>query len=87
MTLTRRKTLTLLGGGCVLAAGSATAYSVTRTPQTALVPWAVAGRYDEQRMRALSYAILAPNPHTRQPWQVDLRKEGEATLRVDRTRL
>ena len=87
MTLTRRKTLTLLGGGCVLAAGSATAYSVTRTPQTALVPWAVAGRYDEQRMRALSYAILAPNPHNRQPWQVDLRKEGEVTLRVDRTRL
>lgn len=38
-------------------------------------------------MRALSYAILAPNPHNRQPWQVDLRTEGEVTLRVDTERL
>ncbi|WP_415402135.1 Acg family FMN-binding oxidoreductase [Tateyamaria sp. SN3-11] len=47
----------------------------------------MAGTYTEPRMRALSYAILAPNPHNRQPWQVDLRKDAEVTLRVDTERL
>ena len=87
MTLTRRKTLALIGGGSIIAAGGAAAYAVTRTPQRALHPWALAGQYTEPRMRALSYAILAPNPHNRQPWQVDLRTEGEVTLRVDTDRL
>ena len=36
----------------------------------------------EPRRRALSYAILAPNPHNRQPWLVDLR--GENTVAVFR---
>ena len=71
MALTRRKTLALIGGGSILAAGGAGAYAVTRTPQTALLPWEQAGQYDDPRMRALSYAILAPNPHNRQPWLVD----------------
>ncbi|WP_147111499.1 twin-arginine translocation pathway signal protein [Tateyamaria sp. syn59] len=87
MSFTRRKTLALLGGGSILAASGAGAYAVTRMPQTALKPWEVAGTYAEPRMRALSYAILAPNPHNRQPWQVDLRTEGEVTLRVDTDRL
>lgn len=87
MSLSRRKTLALLGGGSILAATGAAAYAVTRTPQTALKPWSMAGTYAEPRMRALSYAILAPNPHNRQPWQVDLRKDGEVTLRVDTDRL
>ena len=87
MSLTRRKTLALLGGGTIVAASGAGAYAVTRTPQTALKPWSMAGTYAEPRMRALSYAILAPNPHNRQPWQVDLRQEGEVTLRVDTDRL
>ncbi|MEO0401158.1 MAG: twin-arginine translocation pathway signal protein [Pseudomonadota bacterium] len=87
MTLSRRKTLALLGGGCIVAASGAAAFSVTRQPRTALAPWAAAGAYSEPRMRALSYAILAPNPHNRQPWQVDLQTEGEVTLRVDTNRL
>lgn len=87
MPFTRRKTLALFGGGTILAATGAGAYAVTRTPQTALKPWAMAGTYAEPRMRALSYAILAPNPHNRQPWQVDLRNDGEVTLRVDTNRL
>ncbi|MEX0309651.1 MAG: twin-arginine translocation pathway signal protein, partial [Tateyamaria sp.] len=87
MTLTRRKTLALLGGGSILAASGVGAYAVTRTPRRALEPWTLAGTYSEPRMRALSYAILAPNPHNRQPWQVDLRTDGEVTLRVDTDRL
>ncbi|MEM6373157.1 MAG: twin-arginine translocation pathway signal protein [Pseudomonadota bacterium] len=87
MSLSRRKTLALLGGGTILAATAAAGLSVTRTPRSALVPWANAGNYAEPRMRALSYAILAPNPHNRQPWLVDLRMDGEVTLRVDTERL
>jgi hypothetical protein len=47
----------------------------------------LAGRYEDPRMRALSHAILAPNPHNRQPWIVDLDAPGEATLYVDPDRL
>ncbi len=86
MKLSRRNTLSLLGGGVVLAAGIG-GFAVTRKPKTALAPWAAAGDYSEPRMKALSYAILAPNPHNRQPWLVDLRTEGEVTLYVDQTRL
>ncbi len=85
--LSRRQSLALLGGGAILAAGGATGFSVTRKPQTALAPWRAAGGYDEPRMHALSYAILAPNPHNQQPWLVDLQTEGEVTLRVDPNRL
>ncbi|MDP5218647.1 twin-arginine translocation pathway signal protein [Ruegeria sp. 2205SS24-7] len=88
MTLSRRKTLALLGGGAVVAAGAATAGFVsTRTPQDALRPWSLAGQYSDPRKRALSYAILAPNPHNRQPWLVDLRHEDKVTLYVDTNRL
>lgn len=86
MTLTRRKTLAILGGGTLLAATGA-AYAVTRSPQTAALPWAAAGGYSDPRAHALSYAILAPNPHNRQPWIVDLSTPDQATLYVDTQRL
>ena len=86
MSLSRRKTLAILGGGVILAAGVA-GYTVTRQPTRARAPWSAAGGYDEPRMRALSYAILAPNPHNMQPWLVDLDTPGEITLHVDRDRL
>lgn len=86
MALTRRKTLAILGGGTVLAATGA-GYAITRTPDAALAPWAAAGGYDDPRMRALSYAILAPNPHNRQPWLVDLNAPDQVTLYVDTDRL
>ena len=86
MTLTRRNTLAILGGGIIVAAGSA-GYAVTRAPQTATAPWAMAGSYSDPRKQALSYAILAPNPHNRQPWLVDLSVDNEVTLYVDTERL
>lgn len=60
---------------------------MTRTPQTALAPWSHAGQYPDIMRRALSWAILAPNPHNRQPWLVDLISEREAVLYVDTERL
>ncbi len=84
MTMSRRKAISLIGGGTVLAATAATAgFLTTRTPNSALKPWKAAGDYSEPRKFALSYAILAPNPHNRQPWIVDLRQEGKIILLRD----
>lgn len=83
----RRRALALLGGGVVLAAaaaGGAYYYAGTRTPSRAQEPWRRAGGYDEPRLRALSYAILAPNPHNLQPWLADVRQPGLIVLHRDR---
>lgn len=86
--MNRRKFITLMGGGIVLAAGGAAGYAVTRQPEDALKPWANAGvSYSDPRKKALSYAILAPNPHNRQPWLIDLSRPDQMVLFVDTDRL
>jgi hypothetical protein len=87
MTLSRRRTLALIGGGVILAATAALGAIATRQPRTALLPWGQAGQGEDARHRALSWALLAPNPHNRQPWLVDLREDGVVTLYVDTTKL
>lgn len=73
MSLSRRHMLALIGGGTVLATtAGAGAFLTTRTPHAALAPWTSAGRYGDARLDALSWALLAPNPHNRQPWQAEL---------------
>lgn len=87
MTISRRKALGIIGGGTILAAtAGGTLFATTRTPTKALAPWDAAGGYSEPRRRALSYAILAPNPHNRQPWQVDLSTDNAVTLYRDKAR-
>ncbi len=84
----RRQMLAVIGGGVILAAGGAVAgLAATSKPTKALAPWQDAGDDQAPRRRALSYAILAPNPHNRQPWLVDLSVPDRVTLFVDRTRL
>ncbi|MEM9497073.1 MAG: twin-arginine translocation pathway signal protein [Pseudomonadota bacterium] len=83
--MSRRKTLALIGGGVILAAGAGT-WHVARPAHAARAPWTDAGRYADPRMRALSWAILAPNPHNRQPWKVDLSQAGAAVLYADTER-
>ena len=88
MTMSRRQTLALMGGGVVLAAGlGATAFARTRTPEAALAPWQAAGGYADARLNALSHAILAPNPHNQQPWLVQLVGEDEFLLHVNPDKL
>lgn len=88
MTLSRRKFITVIGGGVVLAATAAGAgFLATRRSDVALAPWQQAGSYDEPRRRALSYAILAPNSHNLQSWSVDLSTPGQLTLYADLERL
>lgn len=81
MAVSRRKMLSLIGGGTILAAGAGVAgFMSTRTATAALAPWEMAGEYKDVRKRALSYAILAPNPHNRQPWLVELKGDDQVVL-------
>lgn len=84
MKLSRRNFIRVAGTGTVIAAAGVGTFAATRTPSVALAPWGMAGNgYTDPRMRALSYAILAPNPHNRQPWMVDLSTPDEITLLCD----
>lgn len=87
MTISRRKMIAMIGGGTILAAGAATGgFMVTRTPDKALAPWSTAGGYTDPRKRALSYALLAPNPHNIQPWLVALEGDNALSLYHDPSR-
>ncbi|MDP6572983.1 MAG: hypothetical protein QGI63_02405 [Rhodospirillales bacterium] len=88
MSVNRRGALKMAGAAAVVLAAGGGAFILTRQPTRATAPWRAAGRVDsDPRLKALSYAILAPNPHNRQPWLVDLRTAGELTLYCDAERL
>jgi hypothetical protein len=83
---TRRSFLKLTGGGIVIAS-AAGGWFMTRDSQAARAPWEIAGRTNgDPRRHALSYALLAPNPHNRQPWMADLGMADEVTLYCDLNR-
>ena len=89
MALSRRTCLRVLGGGIVVAAGAAVAIPrLDAMPASAIEGWRgpALGETDPRR-RALSWALLAPNPHNLQSWAVDLSQPGEIVLHVDRRRL
>lgn len=59
-------------------------WRVTRTPQTAQLPWKIDPKpLADYRLDAFRYAILAPNPHNRQPWLIKLEGANAATLTCD----
>jgi len=72
--------LTILGG---------TGYAALRSDiGPARAPWAAAGQgFNDPRLNALSYAILAPSPHNRQPWLIQLEGEDAMTIYCDTERL
>ncbi|MEM5495383.1 twin-arginine translocation pathway signal protein [Hoeflea sp. AS16] len=87
----RRKFMTILGGGVIVAAGGIGAWAATRDPAAGREPWQAAkalqaGTSSDPRIFALSHAILAPNPHNRQPWVAELSTPGEITLYFDTAR-
>lgn len=82
---TRRNVLMILGGGAIVAAGGAGGWAMTRDPAAARAPWRYAqamtpDKAADARIFALAHAILAPNPHNRQPWIADLSVADEVTL-------
>lgn len=78
----RRRFLKIAGRSVALTGGAAYIYA-TPTAKSARAAWESAGAYTDPMRFALSYAILAPNPHNRQPWQIELTTEHEAILYCD----
>ena len=71
------------------AAGTgAASFLLTRDPSGALQPWRDAGdlAQSDPRIRVLSWAVLAPNPHNLQPWLVRLDDNDGFTLFADTDR-
>ena len=78
--------LALTGGAAVVVtAASAGGYLSTRRPDAALEPWSRVGTYNDPRLNALSYAILAPNPHNRQPWIAEVKGADQLTIWRDKS--
>lgn len=85
--MNRRKFLKVGGASLVILGG--TGYVALRSDiGKARAPWEEAGQgYEDARLNALSYAILAPNPHNRQPWLIRLGGSNELTIYCDTDRL
>lgn len=70
------------GGAVVALAGCDT------MPFTAVQAWQGPDASEaDPRLRALSWAMLAPNPHNLQSWIADVREPGLIKLHIDPTRL
>jgi Nitroreductase family len=89
----RRRAIQLVGGGVVLASTGLVACAST-APEVTLQAWQPAfaqrqaqAKGNDVRHFMLAHALLAPNPHNRQPWLADLRRDGEITLVCDKDRL
>lgn len=87
LPLPRRRFIHLLGGGAVLAASGSLAGCSSTFPEEATRPWRAASTHTDPRRYMLAHALLAPNPHNRQPWIADLREPGVIHLVCDGERL
>jgi hypothetical protein len=87
----RRRFIRVLGGGMVLAAsgamGGALSGCSSALPEAAVQPWQNPGAESDTRRFMLAHALLAPNPHNRQPWIADLTEPGRIHLACDGDRL
>lgn len=81
----RRHVLTVLAAAPALASLNACAPSGLPDPISA---WRSPGAGEaDPRRHALAHAILAPNPHNKQPWLIDLPGADEIVLTADLTRM
>lgn len=89
MAGSRRGFMKVLGAGAVIvAAGGLGLTQCDPMPAEAIEAWNGPGKdVTDPRVRAIAFALLAPNPHNKQPWTVDLREANVATFYVDRDRL
>jgi len=88
MALSRRGFIRVLGtSAVVLGAGGLALTQVDQMPAQAIEGWnGPPPSVRDPRVRALSHALLAPNPHNLQPWIADLREADAITFILDRTR-
>lgn len=87
----RRRFIQLLGSGVVVYAANLNLDAIAQEGEKNLrgpyQAWKMSNDvYDDPRLRALSYAILAPNPHNRQPWEVRLIGDDSLEITCDLTR-
>ena len=88
----RRRFIRLAGGGTLAAAlpssGALSGCQVfSGMPESALEPWQGPGNVEDVRLWSMSWAILAPNPHNRQPWLLTLVDNDSIVLSLDPERL
>ena len=83
----RRRFINLVGGGSVFAVAAMTMGCSSLPPDNVLLAWMEPKSDLGPREFMLAHALLAPNPHNRQPWLADLRRENEITLVCDKDRL
>jgi hypothetical protein len=68
-----RRTVLLGAGGALALVAAGGVWRVMRIPQTGMTPWDLPPPPPaDVRLDALRHAILAPNPHNRQPWLLRL---------------
>lgn len=84
----RRRTLLISGAASLVVLGGVGTARLYSDLSQAREPWDLAGKtYSDYRLTALSYAVLAPSPHNRQPWLVELVGTDGLTLYCDMSRL
>lgn len=84
MALSRRRLIVGAGATTLALIGGAGAWRVTRLPRTATAPWMLDPTPPaDVRLDAFRHAILAPNPHNRQPWLIKLEGKERATISCD----
>ncbi len=87
LNMNRRKLL-IAGSASIIILGTAGGLALHSNLKPARSPWSDANlSLEDPRLAALSFAILAPNPHNRQPWLVELRDDLGLTLYCDQARL
>ncbi len=88
MSISKRTVLYGLAGASAALVGGGGLFAVTRTPSRANQPWRdiETAPPADVRLDAFRHAILAPNPHNRQPWLLELVGQDRAVIRCDLAR-
>jgi hypothetical protein len=85
--MTHRREILAAAAGALLLETVAGVRVLRAQPAAAdpTAPWraAAASTHADWRVRAAGWAVLAPNPHNRQPWLIELARDGSALLRCD----
>ena len=85
MAMSRRTFIQAVGGTGLALVGAGGVFAATRTPNRALLPWEELDHAPpaDVRLDAFRHAILAPNPHNRQPWLIQLKGQDQAMIFCD----
>ncbi len=84
MPISKRQFIAGAGATSLALFGGAGFWKVARRPHTATLPWTLqAPAPSDVRLDAFRYAILAPNPHNRQPWLIRMEGDDGAVIWCD----